>query len=54
MYDSDPDALMKYLLGELSKKDLQFVEVKRHGFIDSTNTKDGDKKDDKGRTAPAE
>lgn len=34
MYDSDPDKLMEYVLKELSKKNLQFVEIKRHGFID--------------------
>lgn len=31
MYDTNPLELMKYVLKELSKKDLQFVEIKRHG-----------------------
>lgn len=35
MYDSNPLELMKYALSELSKKDLHFVEIKRHGFNDS-------------------
>jgi len=30
MYDSNPLELMKYLLGELSKRNLAFVELKRH------------------------
>jgi len=31
MYDSNPLELMKYLLGELSKRNLSFVEIKRFG-----------------------
>lgn len=34
MYDSNPIELMKYALSELSKLDLAFVEVKRHGILD--------------------
>lgn len=34
MYDSDPMELMKYLLGELSKRNLAFVELKRHRVMD--------------------
>lgn len=37
LFDSNPDELMKYVLGELSKKNLQFVEIKRHGFVDGAN-----------------
>jgi len=29
MYDSNPLELMKYILGELSKRNLAFVELKR-------------------------
>ena len=31
MYDSNPLGLMKYILGELDKLNLAFVEIKRHG-----------------------
>lgn len=31
MYDSNPLELYKYVLTELSKKNLLFVEIKRHG-----------------------
>lgn len=34
MYDSDPISLMKYVLKELEKKDLAFVELKRHGNLE--------------------
>lgn len=51
MYDSNPLELMKYVLGELDKKDLAFVELKRHGVQDSSRkAKDG--KDEKGRDLP--
>ena len=30
MYDSNPLELMKYILGELSNRNLAFVELKRH------------------------
>ncbi|KAL4475982.1 hypothetical protein ABPG72_007868 [Tetrahymena utriculariae] len=33
-YDSNPLALMEYLLGELSKRNLAFVELKRHGALE--------------------
>jgi len=32
MYDSNPKELMKYVLKELDKKNLFFVEVKTHGY----------------------
>lgn len=35
MYDSQPQELMKYAMQELDKRDIAFVEVKRHGVIDS-------------------
>ena len=44
MYDSNPLELMKYLLGELSKRNLAFVELKRHantGPLDKTIPKEG-------------
>ena len=31
MYDSNPLELMRYILGELSKRNLAFVELKRQG-----------------------
>ena len=31
MYDSNPLELMRYILGELSKRNLSFVELKRQG-----------------------
>jgi len=36
MYDSNPMELMKHLLGELSKRNLAFVELKRHRGIEET------------------
>jgi len=30
MYDSNPLQLMKYILGELTNRNLAFVELKRH------------------------
>jgi len=42
MYDSNPLELMKYLLGELNKRDLAFVELKRHGSLEKmTPSKEG-------------
>jgi len=41
MYDSNPLELMKYILGELSNRNLAFVELKRHapnGPADKTAT----------------
>lgn len=35
MYDSYPFDLYKYILGELEKKNLHFVEMKRHGIYES-------------------
>lgn len=55
MYDSNPLELSDYLLGELSKRDLQFVEIKRHNVkgIDSVEVeKEGKTVDRKGRTLP--
>lgn len=34
MYDSDPVALLNYLLPELEKRNLAFVEFKRHGSLE--------------------
>lgn len=34
MYDSNPLELMKYVLKELEKLNLAFVEIKRHGAYD--------------------
>ena len=31
MYDSDPKGLLEYLLPELEKRKLAFIEFKRHG-----------------------
>lgn len=44
MYDSDPLGLMTYLLGELSNRNLAFVELKRHAFtgpLDKVIPKEG-------------
>lgn len=35
MYDSDPVALLSYLLPELEKRKLSFVEFKRHGALEN-------------------
>lgn len=36
MYDSNPIALLSYLLPELQKKNLAFVELKRHGWLEKS------------------
>ena len=44
MYESNPLESTKYLLGELSKRNLAFVELKRHantGPLDKTIPKEG-------------
>lgn len=35
MYDSNPKELTKYVLKELEKKKIAFVEIKRHGYIET-------------------
>ena len=34
MYDSNPLELMKYLFSELEKRDIAFIELKRHGRLE--------------------
>lgn len=34
MYDSEPLETTKYVLKELEKKKIAFVEIKRHGPVD--------------------
>lgn len=46
MYDSDPYTLMKYLLPKLSEYKLQFLELKRHGGLDSKEPVKGTDKDE--------
>lgn len=36
MFDSNPLELMRYLLPELEKRNLAFVELKRYGSTDKT------------------
>ncbi|KRW99859.1 hypothetical protein PPERSA_10978 [Pseudocohnilembus persalinus] len=52
MYDSDPYTLMKYLLPKLSEYKLQFLELKRHGGLDSKEPVKGTDKDEQGRILP--
>ncbi|EAR89565.1 FAD/FMN-binding family oxidoreductase (macronuclear) [Tetrahymena thermophila SB210] len=51
MYDSNPKELMKYVLAELEKKKIAFVEVKRHGFLESSKDPNQEN-DDFGQTQP--
>lgn len=51
MYDSNPKELFRYLLKELEKRKLSFVEVKKHGFTDTGKSADG-KVDENGLTLP--
>jgi hypothetical protein len=34
MKDSNPLELMKYILSELSKRNLAFVEIRKYGYLD--------------------
>lgn len=52
MYDSDPYELHKYLLTELSKKNLMFVEIKRHSKMELTEGVNGTDLDEQGRVLP--
>lgn len=52
MYDSDPIGLMKYALKELEKRNIAFVEVKRHGALDYRKYPQGQTTDEKGRVLP--
>ena len=44
MYDSDPIGLLNYLLPQLDKRNLAFVEFKRHGKNDKNRPSDDDRK----------
>ncbi|KRX11008.1 hypothetical protein PPERSA_03066 [Pseudocohnilembus persalinus] len=52
MYDSNPYALLQYMLPELQKLDLQFLEVKRHAETDVKESSPGSGKDEEGRILP--
>lgn len=46
MYDSNPLELMKVLLPELSKKNIQFLEIKKHADTDAKASSSNPKLDD--------
>lgn len=52
MYDSNPLELLKYLLPELSKKNLHFVEIKRHAANEYKKHDTDPNLDAQGRTLP--
>lgn len=48
MYDSNPLELFKYLLPELSKTNLHFVEIKKHADTDAKASASNPHLDEKG------
>lgn len=48
MYDSNPKEVTKYVLKELEKKKIAFVELKRHGFTDAGKTGENENVDEHG------
>lgn len=52
MYDSNPLELMKYILKELENKKIAFVEIKRHGSLESAKPDSKDIYDENGLIYP--
>ncbi|KRW99858.1 hypothetical protein PPERSA_10977 [Pseudocohnilembus persalinus] len=54
MYESEPVKVLEYLLPELEKRKIQFLEVKKHAATDAKESEAGSGKDAYGQDLPAQ